>query len=162
MEKISSYNIFNYLVPGALFVAIGEKLTSISFVPQDLIMALCLYYFVGLIISRIGSLVVEPFLKRVKIVRFAAYGDFVKASTSDPKIEILSEQNNMYRTLCSLSIMLIFLVIFDMIKHAMPWDTHVNGVLLLVAFMAVFLFSYRKQTNYISQRVELAQDTEKE
>ena len=162
MEKISSYNIFNYLVPGTLFVGLGEQLTSVSLIQSDLLIALILYYFIGLIISRIGSLIVEPLLKGFKILRFANYKDFVKASASDPKIELLSEQNNMYRTLCSLSIVLFVLVIYDQIKPNLPWGSHVHSVVVLVALTALFMFSYRKQTRYISQRVEIAQHNEEE
>jgi hypothetical protein len=32
-----------------------------------------LYYFVGLAVSRFGSLIIEPLLKRFSFVRFAAY-----------------------------------------------------------------------------------------
>ena len=81
---------------------------------------LFLYYFIGLIISRIGSLILEPFLKLIKFVRFADYEDYVMASKSDPKIDLFSEQNNMYRTLCSLFIMLILFKIFDSIKDTLP------------------------------------------
>ena len=35
-------------------------------------------------------------------MKFAPYKDFVRACDRDPKLELLSEQNNMYRTLCAL------------------------------------------------------------
>lgn len=130
--------------------------------PPNLITALFLYYFIGLIISRIGSLTVEPILKTSKILQFASRKDFVKASESDPKIEILSEQNNMYRTLCSMSIILIVLVVYDQIKPNVPWGTHVNGIVFLVALTVLFVFSYRKQTRYISERVAIAQGNQTE
>ena len=158
LEKLSSYNIFNYLLPGLLFVGLGEKLTSFSLIQRNWIFGIFLYYFTGLVISRIGSLVVEPILKWIKFVRFADYKDYVEASKSDSKIEVLSEQNNMFRTLCSMSIMLIGLKIGEKIKDAFPWGTDVNGFIVMVSFLIIFLFSYRKQTQYVVQRVRNAQE----
>lgn len=141
IEKLSSYNIFNYLLPGTVFVGLGEKLTSFSLIQKNWIVGVFLYYFIGLIISRLGSLIVEPFLKWIKFVRFAGYEDYVKASKSDSMIEIFSEENNMYRTLCMLSIILIFLKIYDEIKDTFPWSANMNGYIFLAALLrTVFVF----------------------
>ena len=107
LERLSSYNVFNYLLPGVLFAAIGDKLTTYTLLHDDMVVALFVYYFYGLVISRLGSLIVEPLLKRSRFIRFAPYKDFVATSRVDTKIEILSEANNMYRTLCALFVCLI-------------------------------------------------------
>ena len=149
IQKISSYNIFNYLLPGVVFVAIGEKLTSFHLIHPNWLLGLFLYYFVGLCISRVGSLVVEPALKRIRFLRFAAYEDFIEASNSDPKVEILSEQNNMYRTLCSLCLVLILLKAYDLVSWCVdPW------FILVLGLLTMFLFSYRKATQYVVRRVD--------
>ena len=127
LEKLSSYNIFNYLLPGVLFVGIAEKLTSYSFIHDNLLIGLFLYYFMGLIISRIGSLIVEPVLKFIKFIRFEGYKDYAVASKLDPKVSLLSEQNNMYRTLCSLFIVLILFKIYDEIKDTLSWSANTSG-----------------------------------
>jgi hypothetical protein len=36
-DKLSSYNIFNYLLPGAAFCMIAERLTKLKFVQEDLL-----------------------------------------------------------------------------------------------------------------------------
>ncbi len=164
LQKLSSYNIFNYLLPGILFVGIAEKLTSYSFIHDDILIGLFLYYFFGLIISRIGSLIVEPFLRRVKFVRFADYPDFVVASKSDPEISLFSEQNNMFRTLCSLFIVLTFVKIYDEIKDTLPWSADTSGsiFLLLVLLLVLLLFSYRKQTQFVVQRIKIAKEKAEE
>src|SRR5262245_46621561 len=102
LDKISSYNLFNYLLPGILFVVIAQKFTRYSFVQDNLVMGVFVYYFVCLIISRVGSLIIEPFLKKISFVVFADYSDFIIATNADPKIEILSEVNNMYRTIIAM------------------------------------------------------------
>ena len=160
LQKLSSYNIFNYLLPGILFVGIAEKLTSYSFIHDNLLIGLFLYYFFGLIISRIGSLIVEPFLKRVKFVRFADYPDFVEASKLDSKISLLSEENNMYRTLCSLFVVLILFKIYDELKDNLPWSADTSGLIffLLLLVLLLLCFSYRKQTQYVVQRIKIAKE----
>ena len=162
-DKLSSYNIFNYLLPGTIFAGLGEQLTSYQLIQDNLLIGLFLYYFIGLVISRIGSLTVEPFLKWIKFVQFADYKDYTKASESDPKVEIFSEQNNMYRTLCSLSIMLAFLKIYDeVIKDNLLGGAHTNDAIFLIGLLGLFLFSYKKQTQYVVKRVRIALEKEGE
>ena len=102
LEKVSSYNIFNYLFPGIVFAVVADTLTTFSFIQEDIILGLFLYYFIGLVISRLGSIVIEPFLKRINFLQHADYTNFIDASKTDNKIELFSEINNMYRTLSSL------------------------------------------------------------
>ena len=157
INKLSPYNIFNYLLPGTVLVALTEAFTSFSFAQDDLLIAMFLYYFIGLIISRIGSLFVEPSLRWTRFIRFADYEDYVEASKSDPTIETLSEQNNMYRTLCCLPIILIVLKICETIKeNSILWSDEAVGFILLVGMLTLLLFAYKKQTNYIVQRTKIA------
>ena len=101
LEKLSSYNIFNYLFPGILVAVLSTAVSSFDLLADDIVVGVFLYYFYGLVVSRIGSLVLEPIMKRIRVVRFAPYADFVAASRIDEKIDMLSEQNNVYRTLAS-------------------------------------------------------------
>ena len=117
LDKLSSYNIFNYLFPGVLFAVMGERIGSMSLMHDNLIVSAFLCYFYGLIVSRIGSLVVEPFLKKIKVVKFAEYREYVAASKSDNKIEVLSEQNNSYRTLIALVLILLVSVGVDGLRR---------------------------------------------
>jgi len=99
LSKLSSYNLFNYLFPGILFVIVASKVTHYSLIQQDVVIGVFLYYFIGLVVSRFGSLVIEPILRKTSFLRFADYEDFVAALKKDEKLELLSEVNNTYRTL---------------------------------------------------------------
>lgn len=81
LEKLTSYNLFNYLLPGAIFAVIAEHVTRFSFKQQDIIIGAFVYYFIGLVISRVGSLVIEPILKWVGFVRFAEYNGLCGSRT---------------------------------------------------------------------------------
>lgn len=161
IDKLSSYNIFNYLLPGILFVGLGKEITSFSFVQNNLLIGLFLYYFIGLIISRLGSLTLEPLFK--KFVKFAEYEDYVKASKLDPKIETFSEQNNMYRSLCMLSITLILLKIYDLVWGSRSLDNVAIIFIFLIGLSVLFLFAYKKQTEeYVVKRVKIALEKEEQ
>ena len=155
LSKLSSYNLFNYLLPGIIFVILASEFTHYSFIQQDIVIGVFLYYFIGLVISRFGSLVIEPLLKYLSFLKFADYKDFVAVSKKDEKIELLSEVNNTYRTLSSLFTLLLLLKLYEKIEGRFPvlqeWDALVLVVLLLV----LFLLSYRKQTSYITKRIEV-------
>ena len=56
LSKLSSYNLFNYLFPGILFVIVIGKVTHYSLIQQDVIIGVFLYYFIGLVVSRFGSI----------------------------------------------------------------------------------------------------------
>jgi hypothetical protein len=111
-EKISSYNMFNNLLPGILFVVIAKHITIYDFVQSDILLGLFLYYFIGLIIGRIGSLVIEWFLKKVNFIKYSLKEDFIATQEQDKRIDILLESNNMYRTLCAMGLFLLLLKLY--------------------------------------------------
>lgn len=153
LGKLSTYNLFNYLFTGVLFVAIASYFTPFSFVQENLVLAPFVYYFIGLVLSRIGSLVIEPILKWVKFVRFADYSHYITASKNDPQIEILSEANNVYRTLCALFFAVIFLKIYAVAEQTYPILHNFTTPALIAVLFLMFLLAYRKQTNYITKRI---------
>ena len=155
LDKLSSYNIFNYLLPGVLFAAFVDSLTSFHVVQKDPVIGVFLYYFLGSVVSRVGSLFVEPLLRRFQVVAFAPYEDFVRASKADPKIVVLSEANNMYRTICALMVSVGAVALYERaatywpsLSPALPW-------VLIIGLFALYLLSYRKQTAYITKRIEV-------
>lgn len=154
LSKISSYNLFNYLFPGVIFVVMVNKVTRYSFIQADIVIGLFLYYFIGLVISRFGSLVLEPILLRISFLKFADYKDFVAVSKKDEKIELLSEVNNTYRTLCSLFVLLLLLKGYERIEDGFVFLKDYVGLIVLALLSAMFLFSYRKQTLYIMKRIK--------
>jgi signal transduction histidine kinase len=154
IEKISSYNLFNNLLPGILFVYAISNITHFNLLVDNVLIAIFLYYFVGLVISRFGSLVIQPLLAKVKFIRFADYKDFLSASEKDGKIELLSEVNNMFRTFISFFVFVSLTLIYDKIavRFCIPIENTI--IALIIALLVLFLFSYRKQTAFIRKRVE--------
>jgi uncharacterized membrane protein YraQ (UPF0718 family) len=156
LDKISSYNLFNYLFPGILFVVILGKFTHYSLVQENLVLGVFVYYFVGLIISRVGSLVVEPLLKKLSFLVFADYAEFVKASRVDAKIEVLSELNNMYRALVAMLLSLVAVKVYEALALRFQIGDRASITILTLVLLFMFLFAYRKQTEYIRKRIKAA------
>lgn len=160
ISKLSSYNLFTNLLPGILFVALLKELTDFSLIFDPLFLGLFVYYFIGIVINRIGSLVVEPILIKAKFLTFVDYPKFVKASKMDAKIEILSENNNMCRSLVALCIILLLTIGYEWLMSKCAFiDTHSNIILIVLLFV-IFLFSYRKQTKYVVKRCNANLDNE--
>ena len=115
----------------------------------------------GLIISRIGSIVIEPIFKKLKIVNFASYAEFIEASKKDPKIEVLSETNNMFRTLISLFFLLLLFKLFFIFETICPMIIRFRWLIISISLISLFIFGYRKQTNYIADRIKIINNKEK-
>jgi len=154
LDKLYSYNIFNFLLPGTIFIIILNRTTHYSFDQADIIAGAFVYYFVGLVISRVGSLVVEPILKKISFIKFADYREFVSASKKDERIDLLSESNNTFRTIIAMFILLILLKLWELVELKIPMIKIGDPYILIGALLILFLYSYRKQTDFITKRIK--------
>lgn len=149
LQKLSTYNIFNYLFPSVVFVILLNRYTGINLAVDDVILGMFLYYFFGLVLSRIGSILIEPALRRTKIVEFSDYARFIRASKLDDKIELLSEVNNMHRTIIA---MLVVLLAISICNGSVTCLLTIG----LLGIVTLFVLSYRKQTSFITKRIDAA------
>lgn len=153
LAKISSYNIFNYLFPGALFVVVAQRMGIIALPQLDIVTLLLIYYSAGLGISRVGSLVLEPILLWTRFVTYSDYTDYVTACDADPKIVTLVEASNTFRTIAAGALCLLAAwPLSSMARKGVIAPT--TGTLLSLLLVAVvFLASFRKQVGYVKKRV---------
>ena len=158
LKNLSSYNIFNYLLPGVVFCVLTSNLFSLSLIQSDVVVGVFFYYFAGLVISRVGSIIVGPILKKIGFLSFASYSDFISAAKEDPKIEILSQENNMYRTILSMMLLIAFTGGYCFLKeHIEVFDTY-STHLIIAVLIILFALAYKKQTQFIKSRVAKAID----
>lgn len=154
IEHISSYNLFNYLFPCVVFSVILHNSTSFNLLPENIVLTAFICYFIGMIISRIGSIIIEPLLKKVNFIKFKDYKDFVEASKKDSKLDILSEQNNTYRSIVAMILMIGFAKLYEWCISQFPVLEKLNGYIIIVILLFLFLSAYKKQTTYIFKRIE--------
>ncbi|GAB1263183.1 hypothetical protein NBRC116495_38930 [Aurantivibrio plasticivorans] len=98
-------------------------------------------------------------MKKLRIIQYSDYYDFVKASKDDPKIEVLSESNNMYRSLLSALVLLCLIIVANKLVIDHPELVNYVKYALLPALIVLLGFSYKKQTDYISKRVSANKDS---
>lgn len=170
VDKISSYNIFNNFFPGIIFCYIIEKTTVFSIANGEFLENLFIYYLVGMILSRIGSIFIEKFLKKLQIknrktkdkepfLKFAPYEKYIEASETQPTLQSLSESNNTYRTMSAVFITVIIVklyewLVYDLIQQWFEISEEIIFFAVCLGIVMLFIFSYKKQTYYISSRVE--------
>jgi hypothetical protein len=154
IDKISSYNLFNYLFPGVIFIVLLREITNYDLIQENNFIGAFLYYFVGLIVSRFGSLIIGKILQKFKFLQFAEYSEYVLATDKDNKIELFSEVNNMYRTIISLLILLLLSKGYESINKYFEFSKEKSMIFLIFFLIGIFIFSYKKQTGFIVKRVE--------
>lgn len=153
VERLASYHLFNYVLPGFLVLLCYFYLSDLSNSNYNLVVLFVLAYFCGLFVSRVGSLILEPTLKKTGFIRFAKIEEYISATKKDAKIETLMETANMYRSLIVVSLFAVVLASFLKVDYVLIIAGGVSFI--------VFLFSYKKQIGYIVTRVEGAENAKK-
>ena len=160
LEKISSYNILNNILPGVVFIFFWDKSFStmkFTLSQENIITSIFLYYFFGMVLSRVGSLLIEPAFKLFRIIHFEPYEKYLKARSIDKKIPELLETDNLFRTMIAtflllFSIRITYNILLD-IEYIFYKDIFIY---LFISFFILFSFAYRKQTQYIVKRIKEA------
>ena len=155
-EILSSYDLFNNLLPGVVFVGVVNELTSFQIEVENIAVGAFLCYFIGLIISRIGSLILVPFLQCTWAVHFAPYSDYIKAAKKDSKIDLLSEVNNTYRSLASLTLVIIGILLFELFTGNIEVFAAATFLISCLGIFLLLIMSHRKHTKYIVNRIKVA------
>ena len=156
MNKLTTYEIFTNLFPGVLFYYFLDFLVEVENKVVDILFILFLSYFLGMFLSRIGSLVIETLFDKLKIIDKAKYEDYVKAELKEKECKTslfaLVEKSNIYRTLIATFLLMFVIYLFLYIINK-------SGNLLLLCSFLVFVFvfslSYKKQVKYIKERVRI-------
>ena len=156
--KISNYNILNNLIPGAILCVIFKYLVGYDLMNVGIVELFILFYFVGMINSRIGSLIVQWILEKIQWVSFRDHHSYMKAEQNDKKIESLVEVNNMYRSMISVAFIALlaklYFVVYNVIANAKWAFGCFTEWLCLLLILVLFAFAYKKQTKLIVSRID--------
>lgn len=164
ISKISPYNIFINLFPGIIFAFFIPLTTAYEIPKTNIINDIFIYYFIGLIINRIGSLVLKNLLKipikikkqEYKFLHFADYTEYTSAVKEDKTISDLSITNNTYRSLTACFLILIAIRISTYIPTLLKLLINLKPYsidIFLITLFLIFAISYRTQTKYISDKI---------
>jgi hypothetical protein len=145
IDKLSSYNLFNYLFPGFVFAFVLKESTGILPCLEFTIESVVIMYFSGLIISRVGSLIIEGILLKRSVIKEIDTRKLCDIIKDNPKLEIFYEAMNMYRTLAAVSLLLSILTILDMVINLSLNFTGIGCCLLEILIFILFTFAFYKQ-----------------
>ncbi len=152
-SKISEYEILVNLFIGLLWFVIVGLLWAPRIMVLSPVYVGVLAYFIGLVIGRVGSLILEPLLKQ--FTEAASYDDFILAEKRDAKIKILHTMKTIYRNISALMVTLIATRLgvyanVDIGRYGMIFYFISSGLFVL------FFLSYIKQGKYVQKRIECA------
>ena len=156
-DKVSTYQIFTFLFPGAVFLGV-LKISYTKELPEiNIWEKLFLCYTVGMIISRIGTLIIEgvmTWLSRwFNVLEKIEYTNIILAERKDTKDNMLLQVSNTYRTMAA--VFLTILIVAAVNKCSSLGFEFSCGVLWFsVAMIVLFVFSFRKQYSYAKKRVD--------
>lgn len=153
IEKINSYNLFTNIIPGYLILMFNMYCFNFSDfkIGEQLIIA----YFFGQTLNRLGSVLIGKILLKITKEKGESYDKYILASDNDKKINVLLQERNTYRTLCTLFITCIFELLFSKIVDMFNVSNNIALVLLLIVLIVIYAISYCKYNKYIADRVRI-------
>lgn len=152
--RISSYNLLNNLIPGAIFCVMMKYLVGFDFINVEILELLIIFYFSGMVIARIGSLLIEPLFEWIKFIDSRDHKLFVAAEQKDQKISSISETNTMYRSIVAAIFAVLIVKLYWSVTELQCEFGDASEWLLLISLLVLFVFAYRKQTNYLVSRID--------
>lgn len=153
--KIPFYNIINMFFVGAVFsigailmlrgrIHIDQEYLDVAHEWRTIVSVLLIIamYEVGLIINRMGSIIIEPILSKTKIWPKGTYNiDVLEISEKNSKFQSMITELNLMR-----SHILIYLILFVFsIIEKRYWLTA-----LFVVFVTIFIFGGKKHNTKIN------------
>lgn len=155
IEKLDSYELMTSLLPGTFFCISLRIFCGLEFPIENMVEEIVICYFVGLIINRVGSIIVKPCLLKVNVIKEVIYDEYVKAEKKDSKIKVLMETSNYYRSM--LTSCLFLLIVKFVICHSINigWFQKNWKDLLLLGIIVLFLLTYRKQMKFVCNRIKI-------
>jgi hypothetical protein len=151
-DKLDAYNLVANLVPGAALTYALHFSKFPTPPPSELGAFLLVAFVAGVTANRLGSLLLDPFLRHLGFLKPKDYRSFLMREKGDQKLDALVANSGLYRTFFTAGFLYIAALI------ASPLITTVSNEALFVAFVAagmtVFLFALRKEDGYIHSRIE--------
>jgi len=167
LQKLGSYQIMTNLLPGAFLAGMLRMLFKIELPSTGIFEIIIACYFWGLIVNRIGSLIIEPILTRpigknkFKLIDRALYSEYLSASQADTKLDALSETNNCYRSFMTASLILPIVYGLSWLYSNCLWFNEYWRWFAVLFLVMLFFFSIKKQTAYVRDRVNQTYRREK-
>lgn len=151
-DKLDAYNLVANLVLGAA-LTYALHFSDFPTPPPSEIGAFLLVAFVaGVTANRLGSLILDPLLRRSSFLKPKDYRSFLTREKADQKLDALVANSGLYRTFFTAGFLYLAALILSPITDEVS-DRTIFTV-FVVAGMMVFLFALRKEDGYIHSRID--------
>ena len=158
LDKLENYNILNYILPAIIFISGFKYYIGIDInMGDNVISQFFILYFIGLVLSRIGSLIIKPILAKLNIAnqkQGVSYAEFFKAESKDAKIKILFANYNMYRTFIAVFCLLLILKPLYVLKNYFNIESTICITIGIILLIILFICSYKKEFDHIQNRIK--------
>lgn len=154
IDKISSYHIFNYIIPGYIFILICDRYFDIKICDSNAVNNVIIAYIVGLIIGRISSILIEKRLYYVFKIKNESYESFVKAEVKNDKLNVILQDRNMYRNLFTTFLLLLVIKVLKVFNLLSIINQDIRIIIILVGLVILFAISFKKQSIYAISRIK--------
>lgn len=155
-DKLDAYDILANLIPGAALTYALHVSQFPTPDPKDWAAFLLVAFVVGVTTNRIGSIALDPLLRKISFLQQKDYEAFVAAEKKDPKLSTIVANHGLYRTFLTAGLLYGVLL---MVMWALPdldWKSPIVVLLAVLAGLAVFAWALRKEDGYIHDRIEAA------
>lgn len=85
---------------------------QVDLIQKDILFGLVIYCFVSMLVSRVGSLILDPVLPALELIRFSDHAAYVVASRSDSLFQALLETCNTFRSIMTVAVCFVSVIVF--------------------------------------------------
>jgi hypothetical protein len=154
LDRFDAYNFVTSLIPGAaLLLALGAS----GFPTPDLknvIPFIVVSFALGAISNRLGSLAIDPLIRRLRLLPKKDYDSYIRASEHDRKLDAIVQNANLYRTFATAGLVYFSLLLLRKVAVAVGISQSYFAQILLAVAILIFVAAYIGQDRYISKRVQ--------
>lgn len=161
-DKLDAYNLIANLVPGAALVYALHFSGFPAPNPEKIGAFLLTAFVVGVATNRLGSLVLDPILRRVGFLHQKDYQAFLGPEKDDAKLETLVANSGLYRTFVTAGLVYLILLAINWMLEAIGIETNSVFIPFVALGMVIFLFAFQKEDDYIRTRMNAANGNSQE
>ncbi len=159
---LSNFRVVSSLVPGAALCIFINDFLKVNILKDEVILNLFIFYTVGVVVGRVGSIIIEPLFESFGIIDKENYPDYIDAEIKNPKVSTIDEISRFYRSLTTLMMFIIVGIVIEYPMKMYPMTNvlvmHIVSVLMLI----LMIKSYSKQSKYTAKRIKKVLEEENE
>ncbi|GLR46525.1 hypothetical protein [Sphingomonas astaxanthinifaciens] len=153
-DKLDAYNLVANLVPGAALTYAFHATGIPSPKPEDIGAFVLVAFVIGVTVNRLGSIVLDPLMRKLRLLKPKDYRSFVTSEREDKKLETIVANAGLYHTFLTAGVVFLSALLFRSTLSQLNHD--LLATVLVLMGMAVFFLAFRKEDGYIHTRIDVS------